>query len=223
MNEPAVFYRRCSNCKKPIALGAKFWVCSVSSCQRVRSPIQFCSPDCFEVHNEVERHKDGWALERIAPMTPDAEEQQASQERRMTTTEKDSDKGGGGDDVLVVVSRVKDFIKQKSNGMNTSAEIVPALSTSVKQLADAAIDAAKKDGRKTVMGRDIPRPGASGGDVLVVVSRLKSYIAEKGDMRTSDEVLPVISEEIRRLSLAAIENARKDGRKTVMGRDFTVA
>jgi histone H3/H4 len=31
----------------------------------------------------------------------------------------------------------------------------------------------------------------------------------------------VLSEEVRRLSSAAIDNAKKDGRKTVMGRDFS--
>lgn len=214
--ESATFFRRCSNCKKPIALGAKYFICSVTTCQRIRSPIQFCSPDCFEVHNEVERHKDGWAVEQKAPLTL---EEQPMTENNATENTADK-KAGAEDDVLIVVSRVKDFIKQKSNGMNTSGEIVGALSESVKRLVDAAIESAKKDGRKTVMGRDVPRPAATGGDVLVVVSRLKSYISAKSEMRTSDEVLPVISEEIRRLSLAAIEAARKDGRKTVMGRDF---
>jgi histone H3/H4 len=209
MSEPATFFRRCSNCKKPIALGAKYFVCSVSTCQRVRSPIQFCSPDCFEVHNEIERHKDGWALEKKAPLT--------LEEEPMTETES---KAGGEDEVLIVVSRVKDYIKAQSGGMNTSSEIVGALSDIVKSLTDQAIESAKKDGRKTVLGRDVPRPGASGGDVLVVVSRLKAYISGKSQMRTSDEVLPVLSEEIRRLSVAAIERAKKDGRKTVMGRDF---
>jgi histone H3/H4 len=213
MSEPATFFRRCSNCKKAIALGAKYFVCSISSCQRVRSPIQFCSPDCFEVHNEIERHKDGWAVEKKAPLT-------LEEEPAMTETEK---KAGAEDDVMIVVSRVKDFIKQKSGGMNTSGEIVGALSDIVKGLCDQAIESAKKDGRKTVLARDVPRPAASGGDVLVVVSRLKSYISSKGELRTSDEVLPVLSEEVRRLSSAAIDNAKKDGRKTVMGRDFSVA
>ena len=126
------------------------------------------------------------------------------------------------DEILIVVSRVKDHIKQASAGMNTSEQIVTVLSEGVRKLADEGIENAKKANRKTVMGRDIPRPTAAAGttDTLVVVSRLKSYISTKADMRTSDEVLPVISEEIRRLCAAAVEAAKKDGRKTVMGRDF---
>ncbi len=124
------------------------------------------------------------------------------------------------DDVLIVVSRVKDYIKKSSNGMNTSDQIVEALSNAVKKLADEAMENAKKDKRKTVMARDVPRPASAGGDILVVVSRFKSYVTAKGDLRTAEDVLPVVSEEVRRLSNAAIEAARKDGRKTVMGRDF---
>src|SRR5688572_9174844 len=75
MTEPAraeqAFWRRCSNCKSPIALGGKYWICSVSTCQRVRAPIQFCKPDCWAVHNEVENHRDGWAIEKVAPKTVD--------------------------------------------------------------------------------------------------------------------------------------------------------
>jgi histone H3/H4 len=57
-------------------------------------------------------------------------------------------------------------------------------------------------------------------DILIVVSKLKSYIKQKADMNTSASVGPVLSELVRRLCDEAIENAKKDGRKTVMDRDF---
>jgi len=57
-------------------------------------------------------------------------------------------------------------------------------------------------------------------EVLVVVSKLKSYIKTRSGMNTSDGVIPVLSDEIRRLCDRAIENATRDGRKTVMDRDF---
>jgi histone H3/H4 len=236
----ATFFRRCSNCKKEIALGAKYFICSVSTCQRQRAPIQFCSPDCFEVHNEVERHKDGWAVEQKAPLVAEPESPAPASAPKSATpkapahptaftpsvitrtvTTRNQENTMSEDETLIVVSRVKDHIKQSSGGMNTSEQIVSVLTDNVRKLADEGIENAKKANRKTVMGRDIPRPAASGdGDTLVVVSRLKSYISTKGDMRTSDEVLPVISDEIRRLCAAAVEAAKKDGRKTVMGRDF---
>jgi histone H3/H4 len=57
-------------------------------------------------------------------------------------------------DILVVTSKVKKFIKE-AGGCNTSAETVQVLSEAVKRLCQKGVDQAKKDGRKTVMARDI--------------------------------------------------------------------
>lgn len=57
-------------------------------------------------------------------------------------------------------------------------------------------------------------------DVLVVVSKLKNYVRSKADMNTSGNVAPKLSNIIRRLCDEAIEKARRDGRKTLMDRDF---
>jgi histone H3/H4 len=59
-----------------------------------------------------------------------------------------------------------------------------------------------------------------GGEVLVVVSKLKGYIRTKSGMNTSGNVAPALSDIIRGLCDQAIERARKAGRKTVMDRDF---
>jgi len=56
-------------------------------------------------------------------------------------------------EVLVVSSKVKNFIKAKS-GLNTSAAVFEVLSAKVEDLCNAAVEKAKKDGRKTVMDRD---------------------------------------------------------------------
>ena len=61
---------------------------------------------------------------------------------------------------------------------------------------------------------------ADGKENLVVVSKLKSYIREKSGLNTSAAVAEVLSDKVRALCDQAIENARKDGRKTVMDRDF---
>ncbi len=57
-------------------------------------------------------------------------------------------------DVLVVTSKVKKYIKEKSE-MNTSAETVDVLSKAIERLCQKGIESAKADGRKTVMARDI--------------------------------------------------------------------
>jgi histone H3/H4 len=58
-------------------------------------------------------------------------------------------------------------------------------------------------------------------EVLVVASKVKAYIKEKGDMKTSASVLEALSNKIRSMCDGAIESARNDGRKTVLDRDFS--
>jgi hypothetical protein len=58
------------------------------------------------------------------------------------------------------------------------------------------------------------------GDVLVVASKLKSYVRAASGMNTSDRVMEVLSERVRRLCDRAIRNAERAGRKTVLDRDF---
>ena len=60
-------------------------------------------------------------------------------------------------------------------------------------------------------------------DALVVVSKLKAFIKESAGMNTAGNVPPALSAKIREMCEAAIENARKAGRKTVMDRDFDQA
>ena len=57
-------------------------------------------------------------------------------------------------------------------------------------------------------------------DVLVVVSKLKAYVRERSGMKTSDGVLPILSESLRDLCDQAISRASQAGRKTILARDF---
>ncbi len=61
---------------------------------------------------------------------------------------------------------------------------------------------------------------ADSSEVLVVASKLKNYISSSSGMNTAGNVAPRLSEIIRGLCDQAIQNARNDGRKTVMDRDF---
>ena len=49
---------------------------------------------------------------------------------------------------------------------------------------------------------------------------LKAYVRARSVISTSDGVLPVLSDLLRRTCDAAIQRAAADGRKTVMDRDF---
>ena len=55
---------------------------------------------------------------------------------------------------LVVVSKVKKMIRETA-GLNTSKCCIDALTQKVQAICNQAIEHAKADGRKTVMGRDI--------------------------------------------------------------------
>ena len=57
-------------------------------------------------------------------------------------------------------------------------------------------------------------------EVLVVVSKMKQYIRDISEMNTSEDVNQFISEMIRTECEKAITQARAEGRKTVMARDF---
>lgn len=57
-------------------------------------------------------------------------------------------------------------------------------------------------------------------DVLIVVSKLKAYVRARSGMKTSDGVMPLLSERLRRLCDGAIERAAAAGRKTILDRDF---
>lgn len=62
--------------------------------------------------------------------------------------------------------------------------------------------------------KQIPR------DVLVIASRLKDYILARSEYNTSQAVMDVLSDHLRIVCDRAIDNARAEGRKTVMDRDF---
>ena len=57
-------------------------------------------------------------------------------------------------------------------------------------------------------------------EILIVISKLKNYIRAKSEMNTAGSVAEVLSDRVRALCDRAIQNARDDGRKTVMDRDL---
>jgi len=59
-------------------------------------------------------------------------------------------------------------------------------------------------------------------EILVVTSKVKKFIKEKGEMNTSAETIDVLSKAIEQLCIRGIESAKADGRKTVMARDIVI-
>ena len=179
----------CSACRKPIVFGATHWVCSVSTCNRDRTRLVFCSVACWDSHLSTVRHRDAGAIEAQAPRRGEAaresREEPARHEpapvpvppapiarpsaaaaplppRPVGSGSVTAHAGGPAlsnhydhDDVLVVVSKVKKYIRDRS-GMNTSDAVAEALGAHVRKVCDDAIRNAGRDGRKTVLDRDVP-------------------------------------------------------------------
>jgi len=178
----------CSACRKAIRFGAIHWVCSVSTCNRDRTRLVFCSVSCWDSHVATLRHRDAWAVEERAPGRGEA---------------------------------VREIRAEPAPRPQAPAQSAPA----ARPPAPAA-----------------PRPLPSGGgsvtahaggpalsnqydhdDVLVVVSKVKKYIRDRGGMNTSDAVAEALGAHVRKVCDDAIRNAGRDGRKTVLDRDVPPA
>jgi len=172
---------KCSACRNPIPFYATHWVCSVSTCNRARTRLVFCTVSCWDSHVAMLRHRDAWAVEAkapskdawdrelaenppdppLAPAKPvapavrrvvgDASPATAAAVEGVSLTEV-TDR-----DILIVVSKMKKYIKDRS-GMNCGEAVAEVLSEHVRALCDDAIRSAARDERKTVLDRDLPRP-----------------------------------------------------------------
>lgn len=182
----ADIWLKCSACKTPIPFGVVHQVCSVSTCNRSRTRLVFCSVSCWDSHVAILRHRDAWAVEERAPTkeawdreladnppvpvtvtSPSTARIVASPSTTTAAASAPSAPAGAASpaqlstaydrDVLIVVSKMKKYIKDRS-GMNCGDAVANVLSDHVRAICDDAIRAAARDDRKTVLDRDVPRP-----------------------------------------------------------------
>jgi hypothetical protein len=173
MSAETGFWRRCSTCKKEIGFQATYWVCSVSTCNRKRTGLVFCTTSCWDAHLPTMNHREAWAEERRAPTreawareqaeeagaarapaapapAPAAKAQPARILVRPAAAAREPEPPR---EILVVVSKLKAYVRARS-GMNTSDAVAEVLSDRLRRLCDEAIRRAAADGRKTVLERD---------------------------------------------------------------------
>jgi histone H3/H4 len=166
-------------CKVGIGFEAEYFTCSVSTCNRKRTGLFFCSLACFEAHLPTARHRDAWAETQRSPSIAaaqaereaedgEAEETEAREDppappqRRVVSAarpevpEAQEERGESGSDVLIVVSKLKKYVRDRS-GMNTSDAVTAILSDHVRDLCREAIRQAGQDGRRTVLDRDFTK------------------------------------------------------------------
>lgn len=156
-------YRVCSVCRTPIPFLGRYYRCSVSTCNRNRTALYFCSVPCWDAHLPEARHRDAWAEEARAPSREafEAAERASEQAEATMTAEKPPERkivAAPPDqvprEILIIASRLKAYVRARS-GFNTSDAVMDVLSNHLRRICDQAIDHASLDGRKTVLDRDV--------------------------------------------------------------------
>jgi len=187
----------CSACRTDIAFGSKYFQCSVSTCNRARTRLVFCSVPCWDSHVATLRHRDAWAEDKIAPT-------KAAWEREMA-----------------------DLPAEPPRPSTAPPRPAPPPTAAVAvRAAPAPAAPAQAAPTRRIVGEASPAtPGgvelsdAVERDILIVVSKLKKYIKDRSGMNCSDAVAEILSDHVRALCDDAIRTAGRDERKTVLDRD----
>jgi hypothetical protein len=193
-------WKHCNICKAPIAYRAEYFVCSVSTCNRKRTGLFFCSLACFEAHLPTARHRDAWAEREQAPT-------RAEWQATLAASESSASETGAGDlDAHATERRVVAGAPERSTAAG-AAPGVPKAGAPERRIVG-------------VIG-STPQAASEELDVLIVVSKLKKYVRDWSGMNTSDNAMSVLSDHLRELCREATRQAGMDGRRTVLDRDFT--
>jgi|GEM_PF-110943 len=253
MSDPKEIWRNCSSCRLPIGFKAPHFRCSISTCNKKRMFLAFCTLPCWEAHREEANHRDGWATRAVSPtreewqaLVGDDRERQHEKQKRLAATEpkvlaaKMEAQAGirkGPREMLIVASRFKAYVEAKAH-MQVAEGVFPILSDHVRELVNRAAVLSTSDGRKTLLDRDItplirprrsevihrePTDAKLPEEVLLIVSKTKDYVKLAHALSTSDGVFVPLSDHLRRIAVESIRSAARDTRKTVLVRDMQVA
>jgi hypothetical protein len=181
---------RCSACKQDIRFGAAHWVCSVSTCNRNRMRLVFCSVPCWDSHVAMLRHRDAWAVEARAP-SKEAWEREVAEQK-----------------------------EEAASAAASAAPAVPAAPAAAPAIRRHVVNEPPKGGPPPASFQGAgPALAETEREILIVVSKLKKYIKDRSGFNTSDAVAEVLSDHVRAICDQAIRTAATDGRKTVLDRD----
>jgi histone H3/H4 len=191
---------KCSACRSDIAFGSKYFQCSVSTCNRARTRLVFCSVPCWDSHVATLRHRDAWAEDKIAPS-------KAAWERELADQPAEPPRPAAPPRPA------------------SPAPAAPAPRPAPASAPAPAASAAPAPPRRIVGEPPAPAPAGmalqdvADRDILIVVSKLKKYIKDRSGMNCSDAVAEVLSDHVRALADESIRAAGRDERKTVLDRD----
>jgi hypothetical protein len=207
----------CSACRKGIPFRATHWVCSVSTCNRARTQLVFCSVSCWDSHVATLRHRDSWAIEARAP----------------TRDEAAAGRGSFVNDYpdASPISLASELPTQPLGPLGASTRVHAASSAAPGRPPAGVVSSTGEPARRVIA----PLSNVDAGgvpdhaapvlsvsferEVLIVVSKMKKYIRERSGMNTSDAIAEGLSEHVRAVCDDAIRAAAAEGRKTVLERD----
>jgi histone H3/H4 len=211
----AEIWKKCTECRTDIAFGATYYQCSVSTCNRTRMPLVFCSVICWDSHLSTVRHRDAGAIEAKAPtkaqwereLADDNQERPTAPSRPGPPPTPDSSRAADGSRSAVPQARVR--------ADETRPNLVPPMPPADAQRRIVATPPAPTPpGEGTVELSDV-----TDKDILIVVSKLKKYIKDRSGFNTSDQVVDLLSDHVRAICDEAIRCAARNDRKTVLERD----
>jgi hypothetical protein len=188
----------CSACRTPIGFGAKYFQCSVSTCNRARMRLVFCSVACWDSHVASARHRDSWAEDKIAPSKDAWARELADQPAEASRLPTPAPRPAAPTPPLArpVAGAPGQDPARRIVGAPAPSPVPPPGSGAPVHLHD-------------IVDRDM----------MIVVSKLKKYIKDRSGMNCSDAVADVLSDHVRILCDDSIRAAGRDERKTVLDRD----
>jgi hypothetical protein len=198
----AEIWKKCTECRTDIAFGATYYQCSVSTCNRTRMPLVFCSVICWDSHLSTVRHRDAGAIEAKAPSKAQWEKELADDQEKPTAPARPA----STPDSVQPIHRRSD---------ETRPNLIPPPPPAATE-------------RRVVVATPAPAPSsgdvalsdAVDKDVLIVVSKVKKYIKDRSGMNTSDQIFDLLSDHVRAICDEAIRCAARNDRKTVLERDM---
>jgi histone H3/H4 len=185
-------WRYCSSCRSEIEFEQVYWECSVSTCARVaKTGLFFCSVSCWEAHLPTMRHREAWAVEKRAP-TEGAWRRQLEEEPGAESADERT------------TERAPEPARPAPSPIRNPEARTDAPRRVITPETQTMDDTSTEDTQ----------------EILIVASKLKRYIRARSAMNTSDGVMAVLSDHLRKLCDLAVRHAAEDGRKTVLDRDF---
>jgi hypothetical protein len=198
----AEMWMKCTECRTEIAYGQTYWQCSVSTCNRSRMPLYFCSVVCWDSHLSTVRHRDAYAVEVKAP-TKDAWAREQADAAAQPAPRA----------VAATPDRPNASSAPNPPPRPMPSAPAPVSVTTRRVVGDASpATAAAVEGSATLSD-------TFDREVLIVVSKMKKYIKDRSGFNCSDAVAEFLSDHVRAICDEAIRAAGRDERKTVLDRD----